>query len=642
MAQWKHDRVIRYTMGLTAGLCCLLCAGASKAQLNAKLEAIRNYVKVSKNGGSSFLEAHQNDALDRGHVVVTYRASKADVRFSDKSLITIAELSRVVINTVGRQRDAKLSTDKDSPKTRAYGDYHGPGRFLGKHALCAVRGTQFEMILEPTKDIVRCFSGEIIVTSVANQLITGKVGTSGPQQISSDELVDNDEDWSAGKLVFLAGPNKGQELRVVNFNAATGTATLNAPLRNPNDLGSPFFIIRSPDAPYVILHKNEETNVADLAGAAPVTPYPTQTLYFAGGEEFTYTQEPIAGKQELYLQSFSQDERNNALYHLNLLNDGTQEYGSYAPGIQITRSIRRRPNGLNLGLGNTNGLGNGSVNVGIGNGNGNGSGNLIVNIGPPKRSVQTGGLFLNNPHVGDAAFTANGSDGNFFYANESAVFGKVFMSVGGRFGTLDRHSDNQLDQLMLRYRDRKLGDIQAGRFHWFAGPATNSLLGKFISFSTSDGILWNLPTNSTTHVQLAWFDKINPLEGPRIGGYAARVAFPASLGQVAFSTMTTGQKTIGGAMDVEYPLIPHRLQFYGEGGVDTSHSTMYSLGLFLPQLLQKYNATLALEYAYRGGFGNAIALDLHLPVTRYLQGILVFSKEGAQSFRPSVGVQVQF
>ena len=251
-------------------------------------------------------------------------------------------------------------------------------------------------------------------------------------------------------------------------------------------------------------------------------------------------------------------------------------------------------------------------------------------------------IFPRVPEFGAVGFATSGSDTALAYANDSAVIGSVYMRVGGRLGTLDRRGDNQLDELLLRYRNRHLGDIQVGRFHWLPGPVSNGQLGRLLSFSSSDGVLWDLPGTGSADIQLAWFDKLNPLSNPNVSGYSARLALPVRTGQLAFTTLATSQRTVGGTADFVFPILPQRLEIYGEGGVDTAHQTVYAAGLFFPQLFHKFRADLALELSYRGHFGHSVDMALHLPFGRYASGLLTLSKPGAGGWRPSIGLQARY
>ena len=201
---------------------------------------------------------------------------------------------------------------------------------------------------------------------------------------------------------------------------------------------------------------------------------------------------------------------------------------------------------------------------------------------------------------------------------------------------------NQLDELLLRYRNRHVGDIQVGRIHWRPGPVSNGELGRLISYNTSDGVLWDLPSNGSVNVQVAWFDKINPLSNPNVSGYSARLMVPVSVGQIAFTTLATSQRTVGGTADFVYPVFPQKLELYGEGGVDTAHQTVYSAGLYFPELFHSIRADLTMELSYRGNFGHSVDFALHMPIGRHLSTLITVSKPGAQSWRPGVGIQARF
>ena len=631
----KRKRLRGY-IAVMQGLIFLVGSIGCNAQLSASLTAKKNIVKLSPNG-FDFKDCKLNQSLNKGDTVVTGKLSLAQISFSDKSVLRVNERSRIVMTLGTRQRDVSLK----ETGTRVQGDYRGPGRFQGKQALCAVRGTQFEMIEEANRDVVRCFSGQVIVTGIQNRLITGIVTKPGAITFSSESLIGDTEDWVNGKLTFLDGYDKKQSRKVVSFDPATGTVTLDAAVPSGDNVGAHFFIIQPGDGEYVILDGGMETHVPHLLGGLPVKPYPTEPMEFAGGQEFNYMVEPLSGDQESYLTGFGFQASKLDYFPLDHERDAAQSYGRFSPGIQID-GRGRSTDGTGTIIANLGGSGNGSsgaLDVGIGN-NGGSTGGLIVGIGG--RSARSSGVFLRPPTIGGAGFTTTGSDSGLGFISNAAVLGPVYFRAGGRFGTLGRADDNQLDELMIRYRNRKLGDIQVGRFHWFSGPVSNGQLGKLMSFTSSDGIVWDLPTHTTTAIQFAYFDKINPLAGPRVGGYAGRFTFPMGLGQISAAALATSQKTLAGAVDVVYPLLPQKLEIYGEGGVDSLHQTIYTAGLYFPQLFQSYGADLTMEYSYRGQFGSSVDFSLHLPLGRKFAGLFTLSKPGSQSWRPGIGLMARY
>jgi hypothetical protein len=616
----------------------LLHALPTSAQLGAVLRDKKNVVKYSTNN-VTYLDAPLQQQLARGDYIVTGARSLAGVVFVDKSYLQIDESSKVIITTGLRQRD--ITVPQKASKVK--GNYNGPGRVRGLQALCAVRGTELEFLVLNDRDVVRCFGPaghQVLVTSADNALITGHVTTPGGPTFTSTDLIGNAENWIGGKVEFLTGPDQKQSRTVTNFDAATGTVTLNAPFGNANNLNAWFYLINPPNARVVILEKDMETYVPHIVGAQPVDPYPTEPKEFAGGDALAFMNEPLHGDQQSHLTGFFHDRTRQAYYELDNARDASQGYGDEAPGIQIfepkERSKTQGGGGLGVGLGSGNGPGTGDLGVGIGNGKPGGSGNLVVGIGPGRA------IFPRKPELGAVAFSTTGSDSGLFYANDSAVVGSVYMRVGGRIATLDRHADNELDEFLLRYRNRHVGDIQVGRFHWFPGPVSNGQLGRLISFTSSDGILWDVPGMGAAGLQLAWFDKINPLAGPRVGGYSGRLTLPVRTGQLGLTALTTSQKTLGATVDLVYPVIPQKLEIYGEAGVDTVHQTVTSAGLYFPELFHSFHADLALEWSYRGHFGHSFDMALHLPLGRHFATLLTLAKPGAQSWRPGVGLLARY
>ena len=306
------------------------------------------------------------------------------------------------------------------------------------------------------------------------------------------------------------------------------------------------------------------------------------------------------------------------------------------PGFYAAHDHFPAAGNLGVDVGNAGVSGNGNLNVSIGGGSASGVGGLVINTREGRA------IFPRVPEFGGVGFSTRGSDTALAYANDSVVVGGVYMRVGGRIGTLDQHSDNQLDELLLRYRNRHIGDIQVGRFHWLPGPVSNGQLGRLISFTSSDGVLWDLPTSGSVAVQVAWFDKLQALSTPNVSGYSARVGIPIKTGQLAFTALTTSQRTLGGTADFVYPILPQKLEIYGEGGIDTAHQTVYAAGLYFPQLFHKYRADFSVELSYRGHFGHSVDMALHVPFGKHITALATLSKPGPGSWRPGIGLQARF
>ncbi|HLJ57505.1 MAG TPA: hypothetical protein VKT77_20880 [Chthonomonadaceae bacterium] len=617
----------------------LLCSCAATAQLNAKLQDKKNIVKYSRDD-RSFVDAPLQQTLNRGDELVTGLRSMAGVLFTDQSYLRVNESTKVVISAGARQRDVSVPQKNGA----AYGKYNGPGRIIGVQALCAVRGTEFDFHTEAHRDVVRCFGPQghqVFVTAAKNALITGRVTTPGAAQLASDDLIGNAENWIGGRLQFVTG-GQAQARTVTAFDPATGTITLNAPLPNGANAGLWFYIINPPGARVVVLEKNMETYVG--LNGEPADPYATEPKEFAGGEQFPFMMDKLHGDSQTNLSGFFYERQRHSTYELDNARNSSQNYSDEAPGIQILSGTDQRgtnhQNGtgdLGVGVGSTNQPGTGNVGVGIGNGNPNSTGGLNVSIGPGRAAI-----FGRVPEFGGVGFTTSRSDTAFAYASDSAVVGSVYVRAGGRIGTLERSTNNQLDELLLRYRNRHIGDVQVGRFHWLPGPVSNGLLGTLISFTSADGILWDLPETGAYTVQVGWLDKINPLSRPNVGGYTARIAMPVRTGLIAVTALATAQKTIGATGDFEYPILPQRLEVYGESGVDTDHQTVYAAGLYFPQIFHKFHADLAIELAYRGHFGHSVDLALHTPITRYADALITLSKPGAARWQPGIGLQAHY
>ncbi len=652
--------VALFVSGLRMGVCILgavtgLCVSRpASAQLRGELTSLLNVVKSRSGVSAAYSDARLNQTLNTGDGIRTGSRSKAQVTFSDKSILRVNELSDVVVRPGYGQRDVNIDSG------RVYGDLKGPGRFRGRYAVAAVRGTKLEMDVRKDVTIVRVFEGTVIVTGANVQVITGTISVGGLNSFISINLIGSDESWLGARVDLTDGSGSGQTRTVTAFDPATGTITFNAPLNVPTDATTHFVLITPNNAKFVTVRAGFQTTVPNLVGGSPSDPVPTEPLAFAGGDEVGWMNDGFDGGNQItyrfgdIYRRFRQDN-----YELDTAFFATQQYGTNAPGITDvpSPSFSGPTGGINTGIGGTNNPG-GSVGVGIG-GTNNPGGTVGVGIGgpPPTGGVGVGvgnggptgglivgtrasGLFPQVPQIGGAGFASRTSSG-IGYANTGAVLGPVFVRAGVRLGTLGDQHEFSVDELMMRYHHERYGDVQAGRFHWFPSPLSNSELGALVSFTTSDGILYQAPFK-TDKVQLAWFNRLNTTVGPAVSGWAGRLTAPMRTGRVGASLLSTSQGSLGFSGDLGIPVVVNKLEFYGELGRDTSHQGFYGLGLYFPGILQRYHADLSLEYAYRGFYGSAVNLALHLPIGRHVTTLLTLSKPGAHSMEPGFGLQAHF
>jgi hypothetical protein len=599
----------------------------ASAQQQAKIDTTLNVVKVKSQNATNFTDGRPKMPLFTGDNLRTGARSAAQLTFtSDNSILRVGELSDIVVRTSYRQKEVNVTAG------RVYGDYKGPGRFRGRYAVAAVRGTQVEMTVEDGKTVVRCWSGSVLVGGPDAQIVTD-VGNSTAGQLQSNSLIGSQEKWVGAHVDITSGPNKGQQRTITNFDPATGTISWNQPLPGGVAANVAFTLATGAPSQYVLLTPGEETFVLNLRGSIPVAPRPTPPLKFAGGSAHPWMNQGFSGAQENLLAGSQQEQTRAQTYVLDQQRDASQPWGGAAPGVQLLTGS------LNIDLGSVTNLGApGGISVSIGGGSSSNK-TAVKSSSSPTRLV-----YPPQAQVGGVGYATTGAAASLAYAQASSVVGQTLVQVGGYMGSLPDSGRSQLDQLSLTYRDNHAGDFEVGRFHWFPEPINNTTIGRLISFTTTDGILWRPPTGEATQVDLGYFTDINPLFGPSVGGYAARVSFPARKGRFGLTALGVSHSGggLGEAADLIYPIIEHKLQFYGDGGQDPFHNDFYAFGIYLPSLFQRYHIDLALEYAYRDNFGSSVDLNVYVPFARYFIALVTLSKPGSRSWEPGIGLLTHF
>ncbi len=302
-----------------------LCPVA-QAQLQGSIASILNVV-ITRRGTAPFHNAVLKEPLATGDNIRTGDRSKTSVLFNDKSLLKINALSDIVIRTSINQRDVDISAG------RVYGDMKGPGRFRGHYATAAIRGTKLEVEETPTRTIVRCFEGSVVVIPTTAQALVGGVTLGRIPDFQSNSLIGVTDNLIGARVDIVEGTQKGQTRLITNFDPATGTVTVNQPYPGPTDTTSRYVIVNPPNTPYVILRAGFETYVSNTVGV-PVQPYPTAPLEFLGGDELAWTEDGFAGNQQQHLTGFIHDAFRQRYFELDDERDTSQLYGGLAPSVQ--------------------------------------------------------------------------------------------------------------------------------------------------------------------------------------------------------------------------------------------------------------------------------------------------------------------
>lgn len=264
--------------------------------------------------------------------------------------------------------------------------------------------------------------------------------------------------------------------------------------------------------------------------------------------------------------------------------------------------------------------------------------NVIVNppsapsgseLTPP---VQTGELEvqLRQPPVTRApkqGFMAPRLDGNtFLYKRDgsratyglrfagSGLYNDVFWQFALSPQTLfDGHTDVDVSDAFTVFRNPDtFGEITLGRQRFLKGPVQNVTTGTLITQEIMDAVTWSPPIRRDPRwsLDLSLIQDAFPFDvGGNQGGYHIRAAYSDQGGVVGFNLLRvnavpvspSGRMRIGVTVDASIPLLPEKLDMYGEFGSDIFGENLRTFGWYFPHLYDKYNIDAYLETTKRMG-----------------------------------------
>lgn len=178
----------------------------------------------------------------------------------------------------------------------------------------------------------------------------------------------------------------------------------------------------------------------------------------------------------------------------------------------------------------------------------------------------------------------------------------------------------------VRYRD-SWGEIQAGRQRFVAGPTQATLFGSLVrqgSREIMDAVRIAPRLKDGLSFEAAYLFDAYPRNLPyRIGGrqqgFYARAALERRFGNVGVNLLNyRGLNTSTGAtLDFTFPLVRDKIEFYGEAGRDVFRRRLTTVGLAFPALFDSADIDLAIEYSDLGSSRRAAAPPSELAVRAY-------------------------
>lgn len=178
------------------------------------------------------------------------------------------------------------------------------------------------------------------------------------------------------------------------------------------------------------------------------------------------------------------------------------------------------------------------------------------------------------------------------------VWGECYFEFGATGWVTEEESwQTKLTEAFLQTRP-PAGDITIGRQHFIAGPVNNSNLGSLIGFYTADALRWQ-PQAGTVSLDLALISDFRPLFGDHQRGLYARAESPLKGGSLGANTTYYEDVGTGWSLDLSLPLIEGTWDMYGEYGRDPVGNDLQTVGWYFPDLYQKHDIDLFVEWAHR-------------------------------------------
>jgi hypothetical protein len=527
----------------------------ARAQSVTVREIVR-VVRASRAAATDLAEARIGTEVGTGGRVRTGGRSAAGLRFPDRSLLRLGELTEVVVTNPDR-RDVRVNRGK------VFGNYNQPGTITGGHAVAAVRGTKVEYLEDGRQDHVRCYGGRIYVGAADNPVYADATDRVTANTLTDPALAGLEIDWTGGEVRFTAGPYFGQVREITAFDGATGVVTF-APELAPLAAGvSEFVLSRLRGRRVVELVRNTGTTIRE--GQDPSPPYHVPGEQFAGVDRRPWFQTLADGRALYVFPGTADHDRMRDEYFGSRLNiqrmaqsrllddcdceiivtrpprlptdDDQLRSAAHRHGKQfgvrdrLARQLDRDAGGASSRPGTLLALdaapGGGAPGGAAAprtamSGGGPGSGALGAGaLGPALAQAattapdpaETGRLptpeqiFLpqqvRRPTTLDVGRNAQfrvepfalGSDRSDALGSRvrfQGTTGELFLEGGYLYSLLDGRSDHRLSEAFMHLRGR-YGDFIAGRQHLFTRLSNNQDLGALLGLDTTDAFVYQLP-----------------------------------------------------------------------------------------------------------------------------------------------------
>ncbi len=219
-----------------------------------------------------------------------------------------------------------------------------------------------------------------------------------------------------------------------------------------------------------------------------------------------------------------------------------------------------------------------------------------------------------------------------------AIIDDWFVEFGG---TAWIQSDDDWDVYLseafaTRRSDR--GELTIGRQHYVEGPVNNAALGTVLGFDTFDGVRLKPEILDDIAVDVAYVHDFHPFSASwDREGWFGRFSHSAAGAVFAGNVMYENVDGYGCSVDVSLPVIPEKLDVYGEFGSRPDNSHVQTWGLYFPELYQEQDLDLFIEYAQRGDEPGLLSATAYQEIGDDFVGLLNVQKEMGDDVEFSVG-----
>ncbi|MFN3651774.1 MAG: FecR domain-containing protein [Armatimonadota bacterium] len=601
----------------SSALALLLGAAAAHAQTAANLNQVVRVVKRGKPATETLVDARLGDALEVGDRVRTAGRSGARLKFSDGSLLTLGELTEIVV-TSRRQRDVRVVRGK------VHANYKSPGTISGGDAVAAVRGTQLTLEVDEQgqKTLVRCYQGLVFVASASNPISAGVADQVSGTTLVDDVLQDSTVDWTGGQIQFTDGPFANLVRSITGFNRETGTVTFTPALPARGEGESGYLLRKNPGDPVIPLRSGQGTTVRP--NQAPGGAYPVANAEFAGGVRQPFFQneqdhlQTYPGTQEHQTVQEQQFAADDAIRSVLGLNGGRRTPAPHGeddcggeplpPGKFGAKAFGMRP-ALGRQFAQATGTGRPAPRPE--------EIFLPQNVQPPYPTDEgvDNVLWRFEPY----GFLTDGSSATGARVRLSGVSGDVYGEIGYRYTLVDgSRSQHDLSEAFLHLRGHH-GEVIAGRQHLFLGPANNNDIGTLLGLQASDAVVLQRNFDGFRQ-QVAYLMDTQALRRRGHHGFYARGQAPFRGGYVGYSLLhvTEDGHNLGWSFDASQPILPNKVDGYFEVGRGINNRHLFMGGLYFPALYHRAKVDLFLEYAVREDAAERATLRLRHQLGNHL------------------------